>query len=321
VIGITWASSWSTILFSPLTSAFDGGSEEIEAKALYSSAQTKRNKGQFQEAIQEIEHQLESFPNDFRGLFLMAEIQSEHLQDLEAAQSTIDLLVETHEDNPPQAAGALMSMADWCLKQGQTEQARRNLQTIVDLFPNTSSSQLASQRIAHLENAEHTRNERGRTIVMQSHYVQHVGLNEVTDPAKVEDDATTQANQYLAHLQEHPLDIESRQRLAALYVHSFERIDLAQLEYEQLIAQPNQSPKQIAQHLNLLADGQAKLGHGDAARKTLQRIIEKFPKTSLADAAQTRLAHFGSEMRGQQKSQASVKLGSYKKDLGLNRDH
>ena len=52
VIGITWASNWTSIILSPLTSAFDGGDEEPEAKALYSGAEVKRKRGLFHEAIQ-----------------------------------------------------------------------------------------------------------------------------------------------------------------------------------------------------------------------------------------------------------------------------
>jgi TolA-binding protein len=320
VIGIVWASTWTAIAFSPLTSAFDGGSQEVEAKALYSAAETKRKRGQFEEAIADVHQQLERFPNDFHGLLLLAEIQSENLHDFSAAQATVNLICETHRNSPAQASGALMAMADRLMNKGQIEEARGNLQAIIDYFPNTSFSRVASQRLARLEQAAHTHEERGRVIVLQSNYAKDVGLNEDMTPVDAQENPAALASEYVAHLQLHPLDTMTRQKLAALYAECFQRIDLAQLEYEQLIAQPNQSAKQISQHLNLLADWQAKLGHGDAARKTLHRIIERFPRTALADAAQDRVARLGTEIRGQEKSQA-IKLGSYKKDLGLNRDY
>ena len=320
VIGITWAKSWTGIALSPLTDAFDGGNQEVEAAAIYSAAETKRKRGLFQEAITEIHKQLEKFPNDFNGLMLLAQIQGDHLQDLSAAQQTVNLIADVHRDTPSHASGALVAMADMYLKVGQVEEARKNLEQIIDSFPNTSFSQLAAQRIAHLQKTQQTIDERHRAIVLQSHYAKDVGLQKTSDvPTDRADDPAVLAAEYVAHLQQHPLDVETRQRLAALYAERFQRIELAQMEYEQLIAQPNQSPKQIAQHLNALADWQVKLGHGDAARETIKRIIEMFPKTALSDAAETRLARLGNELRGQQKSQATVKLGSYKKDLGLNR--
>ncbi len=319
IIGITWAKSWTIMGLQPLTSAFDGGDEEIEATALYSAAETKWKKGLYREAIADIHQQLEKFPNDFRGLMMLAQIHGENLNDLVAAQQSIDLIADTHQHIPAQASGALIAMVDMHLKAGNVDAARKNLERILELFPDTPFSQLAAQRLSHLLRTEQTIQERGRTIAMQGNYAKHVGLQKGLTPIRdAETNPSVLASEYVNHLQEHPLDVETRQRLAALYAEQFQRIDLARLEFEHLIGIPNQSPKQITQHLNSLADWEIKAGQGDAARATILRIIEMFPKTALADAAETRLARLGSELKGMQKSQASVKLGSYKKDLGLN---
>ncbi|MDB6026142.1 MAG: hypothetical protein JWM68_2365 [Verrucomicrobiales bacterium] len=320
IIGITWASNWTGIMLSPLTDAFDGGDVEQKAKALYSAAEAKRKRGHFHEAIQEIHKQLEVYPYDFHGLLMLAEIQAQNFQDLAAAQVTVDLISDTHKEMPSQVSAAYMAMGDWYLKESQVEEARRNFERINELFPNTSFSQLAAQRIAHLENAQHTIDERTRSIVVQDNRGKYPDLQKSSEAVNTDSEPAVLAAEYVAHLRHHPLDIEARQKLAVLYAEKFQRIDMAQLEFEQLIAQPNQSQKQVAQHLNLMADWQLKSGNGDTARKTLQRIVQLFPGSALANAAETRMAYLGNEMKAQ-KSQASVKLGSYKKDLGLNRDY
>lgn len=320
IIGITWASNWTEIALSPLTNAFDGGNEPVEEKPVYSGAETKRKRGNYREAMAEIDRQLEIFPNDFAGLLLLAEIHARDLNDLGEAQKVVDRICEAHEKTPSHVAASLMAMADWYLQRGQVPEAQENLRRIILLCPDSSFSQLAAQRLGHMEQAQQTYDARSRTIVMAENYQKDVGLQDVV-AAPVETSAARTASEYVAHLQLHPLDVEVRQRLAVLYAEQYQRMDLATLEFEHLIAQPNQTARQVAQHLNMLADWQVKLGYGNEARATLGRIVQMFPGTALGDSAQTRLANLGTELRGQQKSQASVKLGSYKKDLGLNRNH
>ena len=50
---------------------------------------------------------------------------------------------------------------------------------------------------------------------------------------------------YVRHLEQHPLDMEAREKLAVLYAGHFKRLDLAASELEQMIAQPNQPPKLV----------------------------------------------------------------------------
>jgi hypothetical protein len=135
--------------------------------------------------------------------------------------------------------------------------------------------------------------------------------------APVEAGGEELAAKYVKHLVEFPHDTEVREKLAQLYAEHYQRLDLAQGQLEQLIQYPNQPMKQVIRWLNLLADLQVKHGASyDAARATLQRIIDLYPEAASANVAQNRIERLRLEFKGQEKSQA-VTLGSYENDLGL----
>jgi hypothetical protein len=118
-------------------------------------------------------------------------------------------------------------------------------------------------------------------------------------------------------MEQFPYDIESREKLAVIYAKSYQRLDLATDQLEQLIGFPNQPPKQVIHWLNLMADLQIEIaGDAQRARESLQRIVEQFPKTAAADNAIHRIAHLKLELRPRQVSQV-VKLGNYEQNIGL----
>jgi hypothetical protein len=122
---------------------------------------------------------------------------------------------------------------------------------------------------------------------------------------------------HVKHLEQHPLDMEVREKLALIYANHFQRLDMATAELVQMINSPNQPPKRVAHWLNLLADLQLKHGAKyEPIRATLQRIVDLFPDTGAAGMAATRMAYLKLELKGKEKSQ-DVKLGSYEDDVGL----
>src|SRR5204863_7726372 len=140
----------------------------------------------------------------------------------------------------------------------------------------------------------------------------NLGLVKTEDPAAV-------AAGYVKHLEEYPQDNEIREKLALLYAEHYRRLDLAQDQLEQLIAQPNIHARHVAHWLNLLADIQVKLtDETTAAAQTLQRIVESLPHSAVAELAERRLAHLPLELRANKKSQA-IALGTYEQDIGLKR--
>lgn len=318
-LAITWASSIGALLASPISSAFDGGDQEIEPQPFYSIAEGNRKAGKYAEAIAEIENELAKFPGDFTGQLLLAEVHAENLHDLVATQAVIDRLVAQGGHPPRDVAHALQRLSEWQLRLGQNrEAAQQALERVQQLYPESEWSNLAAQRIAHLSGEEMIAAKRVTPRIALPHGEESVGLREgfAGSQPPVEDPAATAAR-YVEHLEQHPLDGEAREKLAQIYATHYARLDLATEQLELLLAHPNQPPKQVAHWLNLLAD--LHLQHaGDlaAARQFLQRLADLYPKSAAAENALHRIAYLKLEVRGQQKSQA-LKLGSYEQNIGL----
>jgi hypothetical protein len=128
----------------------------------------------------------------------------------------------------------------------------------------------------------------------------------------------TLAADLVKHLEQHPLDTETREKLAIIYARHYKRLDLATLELKQMVEQPNQPHKRVAYWLNLLADLQI---HGGAdyetVRETLLKIVEMFPDMPVAEIARTRLNHLKLEFKGQSKAPENKTLGVYEQNIGL----
>lgn len=320
VLSILWTPQISGFLSRPLTGLFDGGNEPPESKPGYSIAITKRKQGKPLEAIMEIRKQLARFPNDMEGVMVLAAIQAEDMNDLPSAEITLNHLCGQRGMPPKQVAAALNQLADWQLKLAQDpDSARAALEKIIQRFPDTELAQMAAQRIAHLAGtgkmllAPHDRQplavpEGAKSIGLLA-TLEHLRPAE-TDPEQL-------AAACVKHLEKHPLDTEVREQLAILYADHYQRLDLATGELEQLIAATNQPVKQVAHWLNLLADLQIRHGADHVTvRRTLERIVERFPAWAVAEMARSRLNRLQIELKGQAQRQ-TIKLGVYEQNLGL----
>ena len=318
ILAIVWAPSIGTILSSPLTSMFDGGSAIAEPEPLYSVAVAKRKKGQTREALWELQQQLAKFPQDYTGQMLVAEIQAEDLRDLDAAAITVQRLCDQTGHSPAGIADALNRLADWHVKLAQdTESARLTLEQILTRLPDTPQAHAAHQRLAHLGGSElvaATRERRPLVIASaETTVVAHPSQASLTPPEPPEE----AARKLVQHLEQFPHDNEAREKLALLYARYYQRLDLASLELDQLIDQPNAPARMIAHWLNLLTDLQLDIAQDEgAARQTLQRLIDRLPQLPEAEAAHQRQARLKQELR---KNEAApvLKLGTYEQDIGL----
>lgn len=319
VMSLVWAPHLGAWFAKPLTSLFDGGGQEPEPQPLYSAAIAKRKSGKYREALYDIQQQLESFPTDFTGQMLLAEIQAENLHDLRAAANAVEKICQQPEHPPNSIAYSLNTMADWHLKYAQDPAtARLCLERICRMLPASEYANLAAQRIAHLGATEMHLAAHDRKAIQLEAGAQDIGLlSDSSSLAPQGPDPAKLAAEYVQHLQEHPTDNEVREKLALLYAEHYGRPDLAALELEQMIQQPHQPPQKIVRWLNLVTDLHVRYGQSEeAARSALQRIIDLFPNLSHSQVAEQRLARLKLEIKGQQKSQA-VKLGSYEQDIGL----
>ena len=155
VLAVIWRHNIADLVAKPFSSLYDGGSEEPVPHPAYSIAQSKQKKGQYLEAMAEIRKQLERFPTDVEGQMLLAQIQAEDLKDLPAAELTIERFCAQPGHAPQNIVFALYSLADWHLKITQDrEAARRHLEKIIELFPDSEFALGAAHRIAHLGSPE-----------------------------------------------------------------------------------------------------------------------------------------------------------------------
>jgi tetratricopeptide (TPR) repeat protein len=321
VLLLIWRQSIASVVARPFGDLYDGGDREIEARPFYSVAQGKRKRGNYAGAIADIRAQLEKFPNDFEGQILLAGIQAENLNDLPGAEVAIQRICQQPDHPQRSIAYALNLLADWHLKLSQDrDAARRALEQITTMMPDSELSALAAQRIGHLAGTEQLLGYHDRKKIAIKTTVENAGLLPAeSQPKAPEVDLAKQTAEYVKHLAEHPLDTEAREKLAVLYADHYRRLDLAADQLEQLIAHPNQPARRVTHWLNLLADLQVRHGaEYEKVRQTVQRIVDLFPGSAAAEIAGNRLNLLKLELKGQNQGQ-TVKMGSYEQDIGLKR--
>jgi len=181
-------------------------------------------------------------------------------------------------------------------------------------------SHQAAQRIGHLADTAFLLEAHERPKIAVKKGVENLGLMREGGRLKPpEVNHAEVAADYVEHLKRHPLDTQVREKLAVIYAGHYHRLDLAEDQLQQLIQQPNHSPKQVVHWLNLLADLQVQEG-ADIGRvtETLQRIVDNYPDVAAAETARRRLDTLKLEIKGRQKN-SSVQLGTYEQNIGLKK--
>jgi hypothetical protein len=249
---------------------------------------------------------------------LLAEIQADDLHDLDAARTTIERLIALPTQTPHNVALALTRLADWHLRYAKdTHSARTCFERIVELFPDTAEAHAAHQRVARLAVAEASGMGTEPVPLALPKGDPTLGLRTEGGWRPAPPDYEARAAALVAQLERFPMDNLAREELALLYTSELDRPDLAAEQFMQLIAQPFAPEKQIVHWLNLLADVQVRSEATlDAARQTVQQIIQLYPNSAAAENARRRLSVLGLEGRAKKESQV-VKLGSYEQRLGL----
>ena len=320
-LSLLWTPNIVDTLFRPLWDAWTGGDEEPEQRPFYSIAQAKRKRGQYTAALADVRAQLARFPNDFEGQMLAAEILAEDMQDLQAAELTIQRLCAQPGHSPQNLAYALSTLADWYLRYGQDpENARRVLEQLIESYPETDLAMTARQRLARLPTPEWLAEKHEPTRIVVRKGIENIGLQrQPVQVAPPPEPPETLAARYVAQLEQHPDDFETREKLAVLYADAFDRLDLAEDQLEQLVQHAPAPPSQVAHWLHLLADLQIRHGRDEpTVRQTLERIEALFPGTVQAEQARRRLNLLPLEFKAKEKRRA-VKLGVYEQNLGLKR--
>lgn len=319
LLSTLWTPTLAGLISNPLGSLYDGGSAEVEARPLYSIAEGLRKRGRYEDAIREAHRQMERFPEDYEGWMKIAEIQAVDIGNYEKALETAEYILGFEKLSPRNTAYVMGRMSDWALARSDRPAAEAALQRIIDTLPDTPEAQMAAQRIAHLASAEHIAEMRDPRVVSLKRHEDKIGLRGERVAAPEDESPAVTAQRYVQHLAEHPLDNEVREQLAKLYANEFRRLDMAVAELEQLIATPNQLPKNVVHWLNQIADFQVRLDAGaEAARETLQRIIDLYPNTAAASNANVRQSQLRLEMKHGAQTR-TIKMGAYEQNVGLRK--
>jgi tetratricopeptide (TPR) repeat protein len=328
LVGLAWTPTIANMLSSPLTTALSGSASEAYEGPAYGQALAKRKRGQYEDAVEAVEAQLEQYPGDFDGLMLKASIQAENLDDLSAAVATIQETLEDPDKVRFNLPVALNKIADWQLTIARdTSAAKRTLEQIREALPGSQAAQFASQRLASLDVSEESEaaaedfNESYRHLVEES-----AAKDDFTGPLEipraVEVDSLqadeTKLQTCLRRVALHPDSINNREELAALYLGHMKQAALAIQQYEHLLTLPGTTIHQKTAWLNKVADIQIKSGETyESIRATLQLIISLNPKAAPAALAEQRIAYLRIEMRGVDKKSKKLQLGTYDEDVGL----
>jgi outer membrane protein assembly factor BamD (BamD/ComL family) len=318
ILILTWGRSIGTIFAKPFTMLYEDNTE-VEPQPYYSVAEAKKKRGLYTEAVAEIRKQLAKFPADYQGQMLLAEIQAEHLDDLQGADLIVRRMLEQRGHSSSNLAFALNTLADWHLKHAQdSDAAREALQQVVTRFPETELAALATQRIAHLASTRQLLESHDPKRVPVPQGIRNLGLlKSSAHLAPIEPDPERRAASFVAQLEQHPGDTEAREKLAVIYADHYGRLDLAADQLEQLIAHPDLPAKSIVRWLNLLTDLQIRHGLDyDTVRQTLERIVERYPNHAAADVARNRMDLLKLEFKAKARNQ-NVKLGTYEQNIGL----
>ena len=285
-----WWSDVGDLLGGIISSGMTGGSQQVDKTALLSRVESLRKTNRHEEALEEAHLQLKRFKNDFDCYMLIASIQAEDMKNLPIAASLLEgLLASNKKLERKQVVYALNTLADWHLKFGRDpDSARACLNQIVELFPDSRAAQSANSRIAHLvDRATLEAADRPKEAKVMPKFERDIGLRGLKPQLVKEFDRNAVTDQYLAQLEAHPEDWESREKLAAHYIEHYANVPCAIEEIEILMKSRLATKDDRCRWLHMIADWQVRVGRdAEAARATLKRIIEKYPGTAHASRAE-----------------------------------
>ena len=262
-------------------------------KPMYSRALARLKRGQYSDAEKEILRQLEKSENDFDGWLMLAELHAVRFKELrEAEQIILDTCLH-EEATPSQISVALHKLADWQINiTADPEAAARSLKLISDRLPGTHLAAMAELRRAQLPTNHAFKEQReARPIpvpaIPSMFAITETPAPSITDPAQ----ALAQIQQLTEALTRNPNLVAEREQLARLYAEPLGNVDRAIEQIELLLGIGSQPDAKYAGWLTLIAGWQFQLLHDEAAAiATLTRLIENYPSTTQAFAAQRRVS-------------------------------
>jgi hypothetical protein len=233
--------------------------------------------------------ELEKCEDDFNGWMLLAELYAVHFHDLPEAERTIRETCDNPSTTDSERAVALHKLADWHLKlAGDPTSARRDLEEICLLMPDTHLARMARARINQLP--EWIQQQKGKTYHLPALRSDFDDAPDEGRDAGPSPEDVARARRLSEQLHKDPNDAGDREELARLLAEKLKKADAGLEQLELLLTMPDQPGAKTAEWLALMASWQLRFKRDEAlARKTLERLVRQFPQSSQAFAAQRRL--------------------------------
>jgi tetratricopeptide (TPR) repeat protein len=278
------------MIAAPITGSIDGAGEAETPKPFYSVAIGRRKGGDIGGALEAVAEQRAKFPEDVDGVLLEADIQRRDRKDSGSALACILEWLALQQRPQSDVMRALRDASEIQFDSGDTEGAVRSLEKIVAMNPESSAGQAAAQRLAHLDDPEERAKVRDSLRLDGRTFARDIGLRADHGASLVsekEDPAVTR-ERLMEHVGDHPEDWEGRETLARLEEEAG-NIGRAVTLLEELAASASAPPKIVSRWLNHIAEIHIRVGAMPSARGALQRIVERFPETSYANLAESRI--------------------------------
>lgn len=260
----------------------------------YSRAVASLKFGKYKTAELQVIQQLERCQEDFEGWLMLAELYAHHFNDLPEADRTIRELCTQPNITGFQISLALNRLADWHLKlTADPANARSALEEICQRLPDTHFARMARLRLEHLPASRQDLLEQRKPKTFRLPALRD-DLDE-TDAVQIAEmdpfEARTLADQCVEKLRRNPDDVAAREKFAILLAERLGEGDLGIEQLDLLLAMPDQPEQKSAEWLALSAAWQIRYRQNpDAARQRLKRLVELYPQTPQAFAAQRRLS-------------------------------
>lgn len=287
-LAFLWWADVGEMLGGLITGGMMGGGK-VDKTALLSRVESLRKTGRYEEALEEAQEQLAKFKNDFDCYMMIASIQAENMDNLPIAQSLLESLIENNKKlERKQVTYAMNTLADWQLKFGKDpDAAKSTLERIIAKYPDTRASQGAESRIAHMASKESLEAaDKPKEGKVMPKFERDLGLKGLKPDLVKKVDPNELTDRYIAQLEAHPNDWDTREKLAVHYIEHYQNLACALEEMELLIKSKLASKEDRCRWLHQMADWQTKVGNDqEAAKATLQRIVDKYPDTAHAERA------------------------------------
>jgi tetratricopeptide (TPR) repeat protein len=123
-------------------------------------------------------------------------------------------------------------------------------------------------------------------------------------------------------LEKFPGDFEGCMKIASIQMEDLKDLPAAQKTLNEFLELPERAPNEMVSALHLLADWQLQFGRdAQAAIGSLQRIVQLYPDTPFAHAAEQRIAHLGSaDETSRVRYHSKFTVAPRERDIGLRKE-